>query len=156
MKSGRAWIMVLCGTFITLSSAFGQTLTKTTAPANYWWSIASSADGNKLVALIGGAPYAKAIYTSSDSGASWTSNGVPSVEWWSVASSADGMKLVAAAYGSGGLAGSEIYVAVDRLVNRQVHLSLSWDQRTPTAVPVREIRRKLVRVRVVTSREQFS
>jgi photosystem II stability/assembly factor-like uncharacterized protein len=55
-----------------------------------WQSVASSADGTKLVAAVTGGQ----IYTSTDSGANWTpleSNR----NWRSVASSADGTKLVA-------------------------------------------------------------
>ena len=63
-----------------------------------WMSVASSADGNKLVAVAIGQ-----IYTSSDSGASWASssgsNAAPVANWYSVASSADGSKLVAVQYG---------------------------------------------------------
>ncbi|MFZ0827289.1 MAG: hypothetical protein WAO02_07685 [Verrucomicrobiia bacterium] len=58
-----------------------------------WASVASSADGTKLVAAVRGGQ----IYLSSNSGASWSAG--PSVLngllWTSVASSADGTKLVA-------------------------------------------------------------
>jgi hypothetical protein len=96
-------LLLACAMLLAGSPALAQTWAQSSAPTRYWWSMASSADGNKLVALVGGVPYATAIYTSSDAGASWTSNSVPSVEWWSVASSADGNRLLAAAYGSGGL-----------------------------------------------------
>jgi hypothetical protein len=60
-----------------------------------WWSsVASSADGSKLVAV--GAN----IYTSTDAGTSWTLRGAwpfARQEWRSVASSADGSRLVAVA-----------------------------------------------------------
>jgi hypothetical protein len=56
-----------------------------------WWSIASSADGTKLVATV----YGGQIYTSSDSGATWTARAT-SRNWRPVASSADGTKLIAA------------------------------------------------------------
>ncbi len=63
-------------------------------PTALWRSIASSADGNKLVATSFGA-----IYTSSDSGADWMPTGgpmaAPLADWTSVASSADGSRLVA-------------------------------------------------------------
>lgn len=55
-----------------------------------WQSIASSADGTKLVAVA----YGGKIYTSTDSGANWTARD-SSRNWNSVASSADGTKLVA-------------------------------------------------------------
>jgi hypothetical protein len=108
MHRTKKLLMVFCGLLFVMP-AVAQTWTQTFAPTNFWWSIASSADGSKLVALIGGVPYAKAICTSADSGATWTSNTVPAVEWWSVASSADGTKLIAAAsYG-----GSGIYTSTD-------------------------------------------
>ncbi len=59
-----------------------------------WQSVASSADGSKLVAAV----HAGQIFLSTDSGVSW----VPRESnrgWKSVASSADGSKLVAVEYG---------------------------------------------------------
>ena len=66
-------------------------------------SVASSADGTKLVA----AEYGGKIYTSTDSGTTWTARD-SSRDWVSVASSSDGTKLVATEYG-----GSQIYTSVD-------------------------------------------
>ena len=67
-----------------------------------WWSVASSADGTKLVAAVQNGP----LYTSVDSGASWTAR--ESNRWWrSVASSSDGTKLVAA------VEGGQLYVSTD-------------------------------------------
>ncbi|MBX3296522.1 MAG: hypothetical protein KF762_12520 [Acidobacteria bacterium] len=60
------------------------------AVARNWQSVASSADGTKLVAV----PRNGQIYTSSDSGVRWTPRDV-NRNWRSVASSADGNKLVA-------------------------------------------------------------
>jgi hypothetical protein len=63
-----------------------------------WQSVASSADGTKLVAAVfiddssGGA--GGRMYTSTDSGATWTPRDT-NRWWWSVASAADGTKLVA-------------------------------------------------------------
>ncbi|MBI1766731.1 MAG: hypothetical protein HYR56_35440, partial [Acidobacteria bacterium] len=56
-----------------------------------WYSVASSADGSKLVAVEQG----DKIYTSTDSGVSWTPRNSGGIFWQSVASSADGNKLVA-------------------------------------------------------------
>ena len=59
--------------------------------ARNWFSVASSADGSKLVAAeLGGH-----LYTSADSGQTWTAHETFRF-WFSVASSADGSKLVAA------------------------------------------------------------
>src|SRR5437773_1755711 len=87
---------------IYTSADSGMTWTQTSAPTNtIWSSVASSADGTKLVAVgpsfdfntaerIGGQ-----IYTSTNSGATWMQTSAPSTIWSSVASSADGTKLVA-------------------------------------------------------------
>jgi photosystem II stability/assembly factor-like uncharacterized protein len=77
----------------------GQQFTPTTAPAQNWISIASSADGTKLAAA-GNYGY---LYTSTDSGSNWvvsstTTNGPePQRPWTSLAVSADGSKLLAVA-----------------------------------------------------------
>ena len=63
------------------------------SPALSWSSVASSADGVKLVAV---APGSK-VQVSTNSGANWSAVG-SAQDWESVASSADGMKLAAAAY----------------------------------------------------------
>jgi len=67
-----------------------------------WDSIASSADGTKLVAAVGGGQ----IYTSTDSGVTWTPRD-SSRGWEAVASSADGTKLVSAVYAG------QIYTSTD-------------------------------------------
>jgi hypothetical protein len=56
-----------------------------------WQSVASSADGTKLVAVA----YGDYIYTSADGGANWIARDSSRL-WKSVASSADGARLVAA------------------------------------------------------------
>ena len=55
-----------------------------------WASVASSSNGEKLVAL----PYTGPIYTSSDYGVTWVVRG-GSKTWKAVASSADGTRLIA-------------------------------------------------------------
>lgn len=59
-----------------------------------WCSVASSADGSKLVA----AGSAGEIFTSADSGKTWTNGAIIKENWSSVASSSDGRKLVASSY----------------------------------------------------------
>jgi hypothetical protein len=83
---------------IWLSQDSGATWTQTGLPNASWPSIASSADGTKLVAVT----YGSGIYTSTDSGNTWISNNVPTNSWRSVATSADGGKL-AAVTDSGGI-----------------------------------------------------
>ena len=67
-----------------------------------WQSVASSGDGNKLVAVA----YGGKIHTSTDSGVTWAARGSDRF-WQSVASSADGSKLVAVEYGG------QIYASTD-------------------------------------------
>jgi len=88
---------------IYLSPDAGATWTPATAPTNHWTSVASSADGTRLVAAA--APfwdYATSnyafqggIYRSSDGGATWARTTAPNTNWTGVASSAEGTKLVA-------------------------------------------------------------
>lgn len=59
-----------------------------------WSSVASSADGSKLVASAANGQ----IYTSTDYGTNWTAR-ASALNWASVASSADGVKLVAVVNG---------------------------------------------------------
>jgi len=80
----------------------GANWTLTSAPRAEWMSVASSADGSKLVAVsdafnAGHGYNPGLIYTSTDSGAMWNPTGAPSGWWASAASSANGIKLVAAA-----------------------------------------------------------
>src|SRR3989442_2289024 len=99
----------LGGLFSVVNLASAQTWTPTGAPSSGaptlrgWASVASSADGIKLVAAErGNSSYAEdlphPIYTSADSGMTWTQTSAPTntTIWSSVASSADGTKLAAA------------------------------------------------------------
>jgi hypothetical protein len=84
------------GTILTWSAAGPTVVTNCTSVTN-WNSVATSADGMRLVAVASGG----AIYTSTDAGVSWGPASVTNASWAAVASSADGAKLVAAAYGGG-------------------------------------------------------
>jgi len=85
-------------------------------PSAGWDSIASSADGTKLIAGVSGGQ----IYTSADSGTTWTPHG-PSANWGGVASSADGTKLVA------GVIGGQIYTSTDSGATWTTHgASSNW------------------------------
>jgi len=71
----------------------GHTWVSNNAPSLQWVSVASSADGNRLVAA-NNAP--QTIYVSTNAGAVWTeATNAPTSIWRSVASSADGIKLIA-------------------------------------------------------------
>jgi len=80
---------------ITADPASAQSWTTTAAPIANWVSVASSADGNKLAALIQGG---QAVYTSTNAGATWTlsspANG--GIQGDSIACSADGNILYVA------------------------------------------------------------
>ncbi len=86
---------------IFTSTDSGATWNQTSAPVSNWTAVASSADGTKLAAAVGGYPGPGPIYSSTNSGATWRENVAPTESWVSIASSADGNKLVAAASGGG-------------------------------------------------------
>jgi hypothetical protein len=97
MKAAKI-LLLAAAALMAADFAFAQTwIQQTNAPSKNWASVASSADGSKLVAVayieLGG------IYTSTNSGVTWTqTNAAPvNLAWSSVASSADGTKLVALA-----------------------------------------------------------
>ena len=81
--------------FSSLNSG-GAAATKCTTVTN-WTSVASSADGARLVAVAGDG----SIYISADGGVNWEPINAPNANWSGVASSADGSKLVAVANGGG-------------------------------------------------------
>jgi photosystem II stability/assembly factor-like uncharacterized protein len=93
---GKKLAVPILGGGIYTSTNSGTSWAVTSAPNNSWRAIASSADGNVLVAAANYGP-AGSIYSSSDAGLTWTSNNVVSLSWNRVASSADGSKLFAAA-----------------------------------------------------------
>ncbi len=86
---------------IYISTNSGWSWKQSLESSNHWVSVASSADGTRLVAANPGGPSGPAppiggIYASSDSGESWSLTGASNEVWTSVASSADGTRLVAA------------------------------------------------------------
>jgi uncharacterized repeat protein (TIGR02543 family) len=84
------------GASITMGSSNLTLFAKWGYKNRTWRSVASSADGTKLVAVAGDL-FGEKIYTSTDSGATWTARD-PARDWYSVASSSDGTKLVAVEY----------------------------------------------------------
>ncbi|HYA78990.1 MAG TPA: hypothetical protein VED19_00610 [Candidatus Nitrosopolaris sp.] len=76
------------------NSASAQTWTQTSAPTNGWGTVASSADGTKLAAVVGG-KNPSPIYLSTNSGVSWTTNSVSNEVWGPIGSSTDGNILLA-------------------------------------------------------------
>lgn len=87
-------------------------------------SLASSADGTKLVAAVGQhGSNVGPIYASTNSGITWTLTGAPTNYWISVASSADGSKLVAATCPPGERTG---------LIYTSTNSGMTW---VPTSAP---------------------
>ena len=93
------------GGYLCTSADSGAAWTQT-GPDVGWMSVASSADGSKLVAAGAGAftdpdgisGYSDDyLYMSTDSGVTWNQTAIQD-GWRAVASSADGTKLVAAVY----------------------------------------------------------
>jgi DNA-binding beta-propeller fold protein YncE len=83
------------GGAIFTSTNFGVNWTQATnAPLTHWLSVASSADGNTLMAC---AYSVGNVYLSTNAGVIWTKTGLPAQNWNSVAESADGTKMVALA-----------------------------------------------------------
>ena len=101
MKTFRILLAVTAG-LLTANSAPAQTWMLTSAPTNRWLSVASSADGTKLIAAVNSYAFLTRapgpIYISTNSGATWTQSAAPSNYWQSVASSADGANLFAVPY----------------------------------------------------------
>ena len=89
--------------------ALSQNWAATSSPSKWWHSIASSADGTKIVAADGSPGL---IYVSKDSGSNWTATTVPADYWSCVASSADGAKMVAVSCTPGYFHG-HIYTSAD-------------------------------------------
>jgi hypothetical protein len=80
---------------IYTTTNLGDNWRATSAPTNYWASVASSEDGSKLVAAANGSLGGDGlIYSSSDWGGTWKATSAPAAGWRSVASSADGSRLV--------------------------------------------------------------
>ena len=92
---------------IYTSTDSGATWTRTMQDFGWPISLASSADGTKLVAAKGvnGFPLGGQISISTDAGATWLATSSPVTAWSSVACSTDGTRLVA---GIGGVAAAMI------------------------------------------------
>jgi len=98
--TGEKVVAAVNGGGIYHSTDSGANWTKTDAPDASWGSIASSADGTRLVAAVG-QYYAGQIYASSNSGVNWLPTSAPGAVWASVALSADGNKVAASTRGGG-------------------------------------------------------
>jgi hypothetical protein len=114
---------------IYISTNSGTTWTQTSAPSNYWTSVASSADGSKLMAAAGFYTPTGPILTSTNFGVTWTTNNVPFQNWAAVTMSADGNKLVGA---TGDYPSGPIYTSYSapapqlNITPSSSNLALSW------------------------------
>jgi hypothetical protein len=108
---------------IYTSTDSGLTWKASGSPIKRWRSVASSADGTKLVA---GSDYGTnysdlpMIYASTNSGTTWQATTAPNQTWQTIASSGDGTKLAA------GVNGGLIYISTNS--------GLAW---TPANTPSR-------------------
>jgi photosystem II stability/assembly factor-like uncharacterized protein len=84
-----------------------------------WASVASSTNGQRLVAVAGDSlsGCSTPIYTSTNAGATWQLAYAPERNWETVASSADGSKLIAAGELLSDLTSSVIYTYADLPTN---------------------------------------
>jgi hypothetical protein len=127
------------GNSIYISTNSGFTWAQTTAPVTNWISVASSADGAKLVAVAVADRYLRdppppnppglaggPIYTSSDFGLTWVSNNVPSQPWNFVTASADGTKLFAVVSGGGIWTAQTTPTPQMNITPTNGNLALSW------------------------------
>jgi hypothetical protein len=105
---------------IYTSTNGGVTWKQTSAPTNYWTSVASSADGNRLTAAFAGG-----ICTSTNSGETWTQNAAP-IGWMFVGSSADGGKLVAVVQEGGIYTSQTTVMPLLHIARSTSNVTLSW------------------------------
>jgi hypothetical protein len=80
------------------------TWTQNTSVSNYFYSIASSSNGNVLIV---GTVFGGPVYVSTNSGITWNTTSLPNGDWYGLASSSDGTKLVATSFGG------RIYTSTD-------------------------------------------
>lgn len=95
--NGNVLIESGSGNYVYVSTNSGLNWTAGGSPNTSWISVASSADGTKLIAA---ALYQ--IYTSTNFGSTWTATTLPTLPWQSksIACSADGRQLIASGYGT--------------------------------------------------------
>lgn len=94
IRQGGVWVNM---NYIHTSNDSGKTwIPRTESGLRYWSSVASSSDGNVLIAGVGNNGY---LYISKDSGATWTENAAAGLANWSdVDCSANGQIMAATDY----------------------------------------------------------
>src|SRR5215831_10058926 len=76
-----------------LCPVHAQDWKQTSAPLDFWGSVASSSDGNKLIA-VATQKFPVPVHISTNSGVDWKTNAMPSSAlWYAVASSTNGSVL---------------------------------------------------------------
>ena len=115
----------------SLSFSLSYWLAKMSDRIRLWTSVASSADGTKLVAVAGGVPNLGYIYTSIDSGNTWEQKTFDkNRRWQSITSDASGTKLAAVVYGG------YIYTSTDSgntWVQKTSDITRNWQSITSSA-----------------------
>jgi hypothetical protein len=122
-KPSHPIVAAVVGLFISQVQVSPASWQHTSAPSESWTSVASSADGTRLVAAIGeqGFTFSGSLLLSADSGATWAEalTNAPVRVWSSAATSADGSQL---AMGTGGVFSSQIV----GLVYTSTDSGLTW------------------------------
>ena len=122
MKTLIPMLVVVCGLIDAIEPVFAQTWTQTSATNSGWESIASSADGSRLVAVgVGG------VYTSTNSGTTWiqsTNPTGPAAQLIFTTLSADGNKIAATCYGDldGSVLSGSVFISTN--------FGVSWTSNT--------------------------
>ena len=109
-KTSFTWTAIIATELLLATKfaglSFAQGWVKTSAPSTNWISIASSADGSKLIAAASSGFFtstvAGLIFQSPDFGATWRQTTAPLADWYRVVCSADGEKIFATAYAEPG------------------------------------------------------
>jgi len=89
---------MIAGFYIVAFNSTAQDWVQTSAPYQYWSSVACSANGTRVLAsskYTGGSFNAGGLFMSTNSGRTWAPTTAPIQYWDRVASSADGVKLAA-------------------------------------------------------------
>jgi photosystem II stability/assembly factor-like uncharacterized protein len=90
--SDAAYVSTSTGA-IYVSRNFGYSFTKTSAPSEGWWSLATMSTGQIVVAV------SKYLYVSTNYGSSWAKANAPAANWYQVHLSSNGQFMQAVAMG---------------------------------------------------------
>lgn len=115
---GRKWIASAGSNGIYTTTNAGVSWIHNDVPIGFWGAVASSSDGNRLLAAatVNQATYIYRIYSSQNGGSIWTQTSAPGLTWNSIASSADGTCWAATATHTAYTVGA-IYVSTNSGTN---------------------------------------